>query len=152
MKIISKKKKCLIRIISLLILISLVVFLVIINTRKRYNYTDIPGGIQVINENNMISLAYDFPVDMEIDFMGAQGMEELYKDPETGYPCYRQFFYFNASPFAVAFKSYYHKSFNLSYTTDGWPVGSTEDPRGRIVELCYLNEDGSYITLWKRGY
>jgi len=150
----SNKKKFTKKIIKPIIGITLVLsFLTIIiytyydNKPRRYDYSELPGGIDVLYEDDMVRFAVNFTPGLGINYMGEEGHVYLYDDGDT--KCYRQYLYFSASHADVRDNSKYHIIDLLSVNTNGTIPGMS-DQISRTVEICYLNSDGSVVTLWQR--
>ncbi|MDD4414662.1 MAG: hypothetical protein PHR14_09005 [Oscillospiraceae bacterium] len=147
-KINKKIIKYVIGIIILISIITLIVYTYYDNKQRRYDYNEIPGGITAVIEDDTVRFALNFTPGATIDFMGAEGNIFLYE--EDGTKCYRKCFYLLASPADVRDNSKYHIIQSvLTYKTNG-VIPHFSDDSYRVVEVCYLNSDGSTVILWQR--
>ena len=164
----SKRSKFIILISTLIVLIIICSYLVYRSKElKHYNYDEIPGGIDVVYKEDYVTFCANFYASGGVDYTGKVGSENheidpgalvtipgetlLYIDDTTGLPCYRVYVYFTSCPWDMYFNSEYHSIIGSDLSYDGIPRGYVKGCNHRVVEFCYLNRDGSYVTLWKRG-
>lgn len=172
MKKMSRKKKIVTILSCVLIVLLAAGTYIYLKGPRHYNYEEIPGGIDVISDEDSVRFCVNFSIFGETDYTGRigkeqhemepenimtiPGMELLYMDEETGLPCYRVFVRMMSSPWDMEFHREYKEILASPMTHDGIPLGYINKNGElkcdhRVVEFCYLNRDGSYVTLWTLG-
>ena len=134
-----------------LVLVGCLLFLGIYsNTEHRYDYNEIPGGVQMIyhEDTDSYQMAYFFPKTSKLH---GEQYEVLYTDAD-GVEHWRMYYYLSAMPWQVREQSEYTLSGWAHYHANGQLYGSYGDVTVRVVEIYYLNSDGTTVLLWERGY
>lgn len=143
-----KKVKWIIVISVVLLLVAWGAYDIYMDREQRYDYEDIPGGIQMIFDasTGTYIAELDFAQQMGVNF-DAQ-IER--SDPVSGDQYYRVYYYFTARPIDF-WNGYCHKKLQtmIDYYPDGRKRGlSAEGINIYDVELYYVNKDGSVVLFW----
>lgn len=118
------------------------------NTERCYDYHEISGGVQMIyhEDTDSYQMAYFFPKTSEVR---CDRYDVLYSDAD-GVEYWRMYYTLAAMPWQVKKQCEYTLSDWVHYHSDGRLFGSYGDVTVRVVEICYLNRDGSTVLLWKQ--
>ncbi len=140
-------RKIIIIVLLLLITGGIIARQVYMNTERRYDFDEIAGGVQMIynEDTNTYQMAYYFP---KTCCLHGDDFDVLYTD-ENGIEYWRMYYYLSAQPWQVRDHSEYNLNGWAQYYPDGLLYGTYGDVNVRVIEIYYLNSDGSTVLLWE---
>ncbi len=147
----GKKRKKLIGGIVIAVVLLLVVwgaYDLYMDREKRYDYADIPGGIQMVFDESTGTYIAELDFAKQIGVKYDAKLEQV--DSVSGDQYYRVYYYFTARPVDLR-DGYCHKKLQtmIDYYPDGRKRGlSAEGINVYDVELYYVNKDGSTVLFW----
>lgn len=142
-----KAVKISVTVLLLLVVACMIAYQCYLNTDRRYDYHEIPGGVRMVyNEaTDTYQLAYFFP---KTSCLHGDDFDVLYTD-ENGIEYWRMYYYLSAQPWEVQSRCEQNVSGWAQFYPNGLLYGAYGDVTVRVIEICYLNSDGSSVPLWK---